>query len=172
MEVWAPLAVSLMALLFAVISFWWMNVRRGHLAVATPRQFAAWLRPEKSILLLPLGLWNDGPVPYVVTDLRLRVSADRRWWIWPRTRTAVQPSSSAPPSMAEPFVVPGRDASLIFAEFQVDPGVSATTGQWVVEIEAFFGHRPEWAPLATFALAITDTVIEAEGFIAFSNEME
>ena len=74
--------------------------------------------------------------------------------------------------MAAPFVVLGRDTSVVFAEFQVDPGVSTTTGQWVVEIEARFGHRPGWTSLATFALAITDKVVGAEGFIAFSNEVE
>lgn len=172
MEVWGPLVVSVAALAFAVISFWWMHWRRGRLTVATPRQFAASLRPNSSILLLPLGLWNNGPVPYLVTGLRLRVATDSRWWTWQRTRTEVQPSSAPTPSMAAPFVVPGRDASVVFAEFQVDPGLSATIGQWLVEIEARFGHRPGWTPLAEFALAITDKVIGAEGFIAFSNEVE
>jgi hypothetical protein len=111
-------------------------------------------------------------VPYLVTDLRLRVSADHRWWMWQRTRTEVQPSNAPTPSMAAPFVVPGRDASVIYAEFQVDPGVSATTGQWVAEIEARFGHRPGWTPLTTLSLGITDKVVGAKGFIAFSNEVE
>jgi hypothetical protein len=167
-----PLAVSLAGLSYAVISFWWMHWRRGRLTVATPRQFAASLRPHSSILLLPLGLWNNGPVPYLVTDLRLKVSADHRWWTWQRTRTEVQPSNAPTPIMAAPFVVPGRDASVVFAEFQVDPGVSTTTGQWVVEIEARL-RAPSWMDAACHTcLAITDKVVGAEGFIAFSNEVE
>lgn len=171
MEAWGPLTVSLVALAFAVASFWWMHWRRGRLTVAPPRHFAASLRPQRSILLLPLGLWNDGPVPYLITDLRLRVSEDHRWWKWHSTRTGVQPSDSMP-SIAAPFVVPGRVASVVFAEFHVLPGPSAPAGEWLVEVEARFGHRPGWTPLAEFALVITDKVVSAEGFIAFSNEVE
>jgi hypothetical protein len=172
MEVWAPLAVSLAALVFAVASFWWTHWRRGKLTVSTPRQFAAYLGEDKSMLLLPLGLWNSGPVPYLITDLRLQAPHDDRWWTWVRTRTEVQPSHDPTGSMAAPFVVPGRVAAVVFAEFQVRPGVAPAPAGWRVRIEARFGHRPGWTPLATVPVVISEKVVAAAGFIAFSNDAE
>ncbi|ANO50064.1 hypothetical protein [Woeseia oceani] len=76
-DVWAPIVVSVLALVFAVLGFWWMNWRPGKLNVGNIRLFAAGKATEGSeshnvvIVTLPLILWNSGARPLVVDDLRL-----------------------------------------------------------------------------------------------------
>lgn len=75
---WAPVFISILALLFAVLSFWWMNWRPGKLNVGNIRLFAAGKATEgnadsKNVVIvnLPLILWNSGARPLLVEDLRL-----------------------------------------------------------------------------------------------------
>lgn len=73
-----PIAISSFAVLFAVLSFWWMNWRPGKLNVGNFRMFAAGKGTEGSsdsknlvIVTLPLTLWNSGARPLLIDDLRL-----------------------------------------------------------------------------------------------------
>jgi hypothetical protein len=70
--------VSLLALVFTIFSFWWMNWRPGRLNVGTIRAFAAGRGVEGHagaknfiIVTLPLIVWNSGARPLLIEDLRL-----------------------------------------------------------------------------------------------------
>lgn len=63
--------VAMCALAFTVLSFWWLNARQGRLKSYAPHTFAAAVTPEKTLVRLPVILFNTGPKPIVVQNLRL-----------------------------------------------------------------------------------------------------
>lgn len=73
-----PIVVSGLALAFTVLSFWYMNWRRGKLRVGNIQHFAAGKSlegnaDEKNVVVikLPLILFNTGARPLVVESFRL-----------------------------------------------------------------------------------------------------
>jgi hypothetical protein len=75
-----PIAIGVLALLFTIFSFWWMNWRRGKLNVGSFRMFAAGKGVEGSadsknlvIVSLPLVLWNSGARPLLVCGPAIEV---------------------------------------------------------------------------------------------------
>ena len=78
MMTWTPVIVSVLALLFAALSFWWMNWRPARLEVGDLRHFAAGKategaadEPNVVIVTLPLILFNSGARSLVIESLRL-----------------------------------------------------------------------------------------------------
>lgn len=66
------LIISSLALLFTIVSFWWMNWRRGKLIVGAPRSFAAKGSQQGNLIItLPLVFYNNGASAIVVQNLRL-----------------------------------------------------------------------------------------------------
>jgi hypothetical protein len=77
-EKWASVVISSLALAFTLLSFWWMNWRKGKLSVAELQHFAAGKAitspgdcPNTIIIGLPLVIFNTGASPVVVESLRL-----------------------------------------------------------------------------------------------------
>lgn len=75
---WMPVFISMLALLFTVLSFWWMNWRPGRLSIGNIRAFAAGKGMAGNdegknlvIVTLPLIFWNSGARPLLIDDLRL-----------------------------------------------------------------------------------------------------
>lgn len=75
---WAPVVVSVIALLFATFSFWWMNWRPAKLEVGDLKHFAAGKategvadNPNVVIVTLPLILYNSGARSVVIESMRL-----------------------------------------------------------------------------------------------------
>src|SRR5437867_1652885 len=93
---WTAAVIAALALAFTIGSFWWMNWRRGSLTVTAPGSFAATTQQDRLILLLPFVFYNDGPVPYVVRDLRLLISDEPEGMplTFQRVRSGVSPSHS------------------------------------------------------------------------------
>ncbi|OAK66911.1 hypothetical protein A3K87_05035 [Variovorax paradoxus] len=72
------LVISCLALLFTVVSFWWMQWRPGNLVIADLQHFAAgrgWVggsdEPNGWFVGLPLIMLNTGASPLVLESLRL-----------------------------------------------------------------------------------------------------
>ena len=73
-----PMAVSALALAFTVLSFWYMNWRRGKLHIGNIQHFGAGKALEGNedkknvvVIKLPLILFNTGARPLVVESLQL-----------------------------------------------------------------------------------------------------
>jgi hypothetical protein len=73
-----PIVVGVLALAFTVLSFWYMNWRRGKLRVGNIQHFGAGKALEGNadeknvvVITLPLILFNTGARPLVVESLRL-----------------------------------------------------------------------------------------------------
>lgn len=109
----AALAISILALLFTLGSFWWLNARRGSLQAATPQSYAF---VDGFRLRLPLALFNSGAVPLLVTDLRIRI-AEVGHFPWQTTRATLRPSSDDEHAFGTPFSVHGRSTKELIAEF-------------------------------------------------------
>lgn len=63
--------ISLMALAFTVLSFWWLNARTGKLIVYSVMTFAGFITAEKLVLQIPVVVHNTGAKPRVIRALRL-----------------------------------------------------------------------------------------------------
>jgi hypothetical protein len=66
----ASVAIAVLALLFAVASFWWLNARRGRVVGAVPHAYGMAAAAQVFLLRLPLALYNTGARAIVVRDLR------------------------------------------------------------------------------------------------------
>lgn len=65
--------ISILALLFSILSFWWIHWRRGKLIVSYPTKFGL-ISNKKLIIQLPLVFYNSGAATIIVNNLRVLVS--------------------------------------------------------------------------------------------------
>lgn len=171
------IVISILALLFTVSSFWWIQVRRGNIVCAIPRTYASDFGNDRVIVVLPLVLHNTGPAPIVIEDFRL-------WLTKPDWETpllyrwqAVQPGIiPAPPNggrvFPSPYPVEGRRAVERFIEFGCKTsGFAPTDGPYEAKVEIKMSHKDDWLGLATFDLN-TQLSRETRGFIVRPNDPE
>jgi hypothetical protein len=148
-------AIAVLALLFAVGSFWWIQVRRGRLRCYTSHSYSGAFAPHKLVFVLPLVLHNPAPAPLIVADLRLRIDAlgqepndspkelpmNLRWIA---SHASVYPENDTRTYSAA-FAVDGRKAVEKFIEFQRDdPPTLLEDGPYKATIEAFIEPRRWW----------------------------
>src|SRR4051794_22875759 len=90
---YAAVNISVMALLFTVLSFWWLHARPGRLRTYEPTTWAAHVGRDRSRIRLPLVLHNTGAATLVVIGLRLRFVEGGELMAWEWTRTRVDPKA-------------------------------------------------------------------------------
>jgi hypothetical protein len=172
------LVVSVLALLFTVGSFWWIQARRGRLRAFPSHSYAGAFSEQDLILSLPLVLHNTGPAPIVVLDFRLRIDkteqqfewtqsdgqADERallpfYMSWRAVQMQLEPAGEmrgerrGERHMPSPLPVEGRRAVERFIEFgRKRPALVPLNGPYTVTVEVKLAHRPSWRPLLTFPL--------------------
>lgn len=171
---WTPIVISSLALLFTVGSFWWMNWRRGHLQLWPPRSYAAKGAADQLTIQLPLVLFNTGPTPIVVRNLRLifrepiPVTASFQ-------ATVSKLATSEDREWATAFPVRGREAVRVIAQFtNKQQGLVFTAKTYPLDVEARLGTKEDWKTLLSFGLNVTQQHLPQlnEAFIAHDNEME
>lgn len=191
------LIVSVLALLFTVFSFWWIQARRGRLQTFPPHSYAGAFAEQDLMLSLPLVLHNTGPAPIVVLDFRLRIDKTERQFEWARVDGQADERALLPfymswravqgqlePAgalggerhgerhMPSPFPVDGRRAVERFIEFgSKSPALVPLNGPYTATVEIRLAHRPSWRPLLTFPLHTQ--LVEEDGpalFIPRSND--
>lgn len=111
--------VSILALVFTITSFWWLNVRRGSLRAGVPAFFAFAGTPQRLRVRLPLVIHNTGAASIIVDDLRLVVDSHVLRWI--TVRRSVRPEKDDLVDFASSVHVAGRQSLRFFAEFGEDP---------------------------------------------------
>lgn len=168
----AAAVVAGCALVFTVVSFWWLNARQGKLKAYEPYSFAGAATPGLTILRLPLVLFNTGPVPIVVQDLRIRFPDEPDSLLplpWRNSWPQLKPVGTDQASMPGVFAVEGRKAEQRFIEFGAPfPGFVPQARDYVVSLEAKLGHRKEWRPLLTFTLRLAHMTSPGQ-YITYSN---
>lgn len=179
-------AVAVLALVFTVGSFWWIQVRRGRLRCYTSHMYSGAFGPQRLIFIVPLVLHNPAPAPLVVTDLRLivgplagRETADAgelplelRWQgsypeVYPKLDTR---------SYAAPFAVDGRKAVEKFIEFQCDAAPSlladgpyGATVEVIVEPRRLWG-RGKWQKIVSYTFNTQLAVAPRTSLLPRSND--
>jgi hypothetical protein len=171
-------AIAVLALLFTVGSFWWIQARRGRLRTFPPHSYAGVFTEQDVILSLPLVLHNTGPAPIVVLDFRLRIDKTEQqlewtqgegqlnerpllpfYMSWRAIQMQLDPAGESHGEkhgerhMPSPFPVEGRHATQKFIEFgRRQPALIPVNGPYTATVEAKLAHRPSWRPLLSFPL--------------------
>lgn len=152
----AALAISLAALLFAVLSFWWLNARRGRLLTWRPLTYAGVIRGDSTLITLPLVLYNAGPAPIIVHDLRLTIGDVPMWWSNLREGLHGERFNEVS-DHASGFAVSGRATEKRFLEFKCNITPLAPDSVYRCRIDAQTNRRGgRWSLLVEFDLVTMD----------------
>lgn len=168
----AAAVVAACALVFTVSSFWWLNARQGKLRSYPPHTFAAAATLQKTLIRIPLILFNTGPKPIVILDMRLEVSgaSAAATLSWHSTRDRLRPESEDGLRLPSVFSVDGRTAEQVFVEFSSPfPGFIPEPREYRAELKCKFGHRRKWVTVLTFPLHL-ENIASPGSYIAYSNE--
>jgi hypothetical protein len=167
--------IATLALLFTVGSFWWLQARQGKLRSYPPHSFAFYLVPTKVRLRFPLVLYNTGPKPIVVQNMKLSFSKhpEVKPLPWRTSRSHLMPDADDGPQLPAVFSVPGRQAQQYFIEFGIDakdplPGIDLSASENLVRVEVLLGHKRQWQRLVSFPLS-GEHVESPSAYIAYSN---
>jgi len=188
--------IAVLALLFTVGSFCWIQVRRGRLIVYPPSTYAGSSGSQKLVLILPLVFYNPAPAPIVVLGLRLKIesrttskrkaneasptvgSADEQVLpalvYWHATNSVLyNPTNSGGWRVfASPFAVDGRRAAEKFIEFQWNPPLTRLgRGPYLVTIEVKTAHRSRWQATDSFLLNTQLSMDNREALIVRPNDI-
>lgn len=172
---WTPIIISTLAILFTIGSFWWMNWRRGRLQLWPPRSYAAKGGADQLTIQLPLVMFNTGPTPIVVRNLRVVLPEEADMPTASFQATVPKLASTEGREWATGFPVRGREAVRVIGQFiNKQTGVVFTAKTYVVEVQARLGTGNRWVSLLRFDLKVTDQHLPQlnETFIAHDNELD
>lgn len=145
--------IATLALAFTVLSFWWIQVRRGRLEAYEPWIYSGAFLPTTMRLRLPLAVYNTGARTLVVTDLRL---------VWKESgvvapaisfRDRIRPEKKDVLDFCHPFRVPGRQVVTHFVEFGTDGSwLPEVNRRYDIQVDARVGSSKDWNVLMRLSL--------------------
>ena len=152
-DVLAPgVLVSVLALVFTVGSFWWINVHRGRLESYEPQVYSGYILRNGFRLRLPLTIYNTGARALTVIDLRV-VFVDAAVTVPVITfRHSIKPLSGDVADFAHPFPVPARQAVTRFVEFGRENWAPEKATKYRVRVEVRTGDDGKWSGLTNVDL--------------------
>lgn len=157
--------IAVLALVFSISTFWWLNARRGKLQAYEPGSFAA----SECIMQLPLVIFNSGAVALAVTNLRVNIRGENDPLMWRGQRDHLVFGRDDGYRLPEPFAVHPRDTVRVFADFSwPETNRSLPRGPVTVTVEAKRGDTARWHELLKFELHL-ELAIHRPNFIAYSN---
>lgn len=171
------LFVALGALVFTVLSFWWIHERPGRLRLASVPVFAGvWGRrdgaPELT-LRLPVMLNNTGARARVVEELRLFVPGWHGEAIleWEHIAETLDPSKGAALTrdFPSPYAIDPRCTSMRYVDFtSTFSGPLPTAGPTTFVLQARVDGRDHWEEAGRTVLHLGH-MSHPEAFIAYRN---
>lgn len=172
------LVVTIVALAFTVVSFWWLNARAGMLQIVGEPRSYSFAAASDLTLNLPLVFTNSRPRAAVAINLRLRLDTPGFPSMVPfvATQDGVTPKSDGR-KMATSVVIQGRETRLVCCEFISGPYdvVLAKPINLTVTVEAFIsrrGQRPIWEPLLRFPLRLPDQAVQHRSrYLTYDNQV-
>jgi hypothetical protein len=162
---WLPSTiVGTFALVFAVASFWVIQVRRGRLAGHVPQVYAGAFNPTTFRFRLPLTIYNTGARSLVVTDFRLIFVNDDMTVPVISYRGAMKPGAEHDAlDFAHPLAIPGRQAVSRFVEFGGDGWAPKLETEHRIRVEVRTDR--DWVELVSFDLT-TPSAEKGAAYIA------
>lgn len=169
---YAALAISVMALMFTVLSFWWLHARHGSIRAYEPTTWAAYVQRDGSAVRLPLVLHNTGAASLVVLELRLRFVQNGETLAWEWTRTRVNPRDDDIQDVTAPFSIPGGETRELVAEFIGElPGIVPEPRAHAVVVDARSSLSPGWQEILAFDLQLGN-LIHPSNYIVYTNQVD
>jgi hypothetical protein len=167
--------IATLALLFTIVSFWWLQARQGKLRSYPPHSLGYARFPSEVVIRLPLVLYNTGAKPIIIQDIRLSFTEKPGVTPlpWRTSRSQLHPANGDSPQLPAAFSVPGRTAQQHFIEFGIElnnplPGIDLKNRQYQVLVEVLLGHKKQWEQLLMFPLGVKD-IKKPNANIAYSN---
>src|SRR6266852_1056608 len=168
----AALVVAVLALVFTVGSFWWLNARKGSLEVAAPRTYAFVHAPQTVRLRLPLTFYNTGAKALIVADLQIAFDDEptRTPFEWITTRSTLRPEEEDGFAFATPFSIEGRNTAEVIAEFGDSLGWSPAPGsKHSLRLQAQIHPSMEWTDVVSFGWWAPPSADVMTSYIAHRN---
>lgn len=173
----APLFISLLALCFSVVSFWWIHARSGRLRLSSIPVFAGvWTRqrgkPEIT-LRLPLALYNSGARARTVEGLRPFAPGWKGEAIlqWEHLAETIDPGSGASltQDFPTPYAIDPRRVEVRYADFTyIFPGELPEAGPTTFVLQALLDGRDRWDDVGRATLHLGH-MSHPDSFIAYRN---
>lgn len=165
----APLVVACLALLFTVISFYWLQARKGSLRVYPVTTFSGSMSADRIILRVPVTIYNTGARPRVVTAMRLALADHDAFLLECQTfRKTIQPEPGDTEDFAHPYVVPGRNVVTKYAHFSADkPLPTRGKGPAIFDLEAMVDDERDWTKLGR--VEVHTEIMHTAAYITYSN---
>lgn len=162
----AAFVISLIALIFTIYSFYFMNWRKGQLIIGTPTTYAICVQPEEKGLFwveLPLSFYNNGASTQFVRNIRLilvqngkesnKLYFDAIYKELPWSRSSNDAKRSY--ETAHQFAIDGRKVySAVFAFGWRPGGIVLSVGRCKAKLEAKINNSDEWVEILEFDLII------------------
>lgn len=116
----AALAVSILALLFTIASFWYLQARRGRLVMSSIPAFAGYIAKDELAIRIPILLYNSGARTRLVDEIRLVFTSwadgHGEWETFHPTLKPVTGNGNTD-DFAGPYPIDGRRAVMRFVKF-------------------------------------------------------
>lgn len=163
------LIISISALLFTIASFWWINLRPGHVRMTAFHTFSGFIRPDRARLRIPVTLFNTGAKPLVIVDLRLRLGSAGISCTAPTSsfRKSIKPSQDDQDDFPHPYVVNERSVVTKFVGFDPEPQVMASGEPASATLEVLI-HGRGWRQAGKTQIR-TDIMADPSVYITYSN---
>ncbi len=160
---YSSLIISILALLFTVYSFWWMNWRKGKLRVSNLKHFGIHNSEKKLLIELPLVFFNTGAMPVVVESLRLILldKNDKQIFLhFNAIRTELMKNEGR--YFSTPFSINRGDSKKLVCEFQKNPSeFSFEVGSYKIILEGKLNSKSNWIVLRKFIIIIPQNKLES-----------
>jgi hypothetical protein len=169
------LIISILALIFTVVSFWWMNWRRGKLVVFEPRTYALSSTDNHIIIDLPLVFLNKGAATRVVRNLKLIVTQENTSVVmyFNNTTSDLGIVENKQNKWARAFPIPGRESySRVFNFVNSQTSLQFVSGEAKLELKVIADGKDSWKKLLEFTVLISEdnvSKINSSSFIPYDN---
>ena len=153
----AAILISILALLFTVGSFWYMNWRPGVLRIGNIRSYAAIAAEPHLVIAIPVAFSNRGALPVLVDNLRLRLPdhGDALTALWFDAIVEKLGNQSEGRQPAIPFAVRGGEVVVKVCEFRRQrSGFVFGEGKYKVAIDARTDCDETWVEKKSFELMV------------------
>lgn len=147
--------IAISALLFTILSFWWLNARKGQIRGHQPAAYTAAVAQDQVFLLrLPLTFYNSGARTRVIHGIRLVIDTDSPTVLrWEHLSKHLHSEEDDFLDFPGPLAIDGRRALQIFPQFTGHfAGGLPEPRNYTARVEILLDNSEKWTCTATIIL--------------------